>query len=1808
MRNPSNRNVFPWHDVGCLGSLLCSLTGDSNANVLDNAMDVAVQFAELSHDGSVDQFASSLLANAIEKGFSARPSTQTKSKALVLKLMEVNNISACTSTLLSKLSDKKPKIPPICLDLLTDGIAMFGITNFQVKDILKDLTSVLNGSNSSARDSALRLMVEIHRWVGAAPLQAVLEGMRTAQKTEFEKLVQEKGASDSLPPVPSVYTRRAREQGHAIVGAEANKSVAVDPRSYCEAIDLSKRLKSTDFYELIKSEKWSDHQQALSQLLKLMGPTPNLIYSPAVNEIIGICHGFLKQGHIQVQCLSLRIIGIITESLEQKVVQDLKPLLSTIIQRSKEKKLLVDLLNVAKAISKIGNPFDMFLQDSIEILKGKNPPHSKIWILELFEFILHLPKLNGASEHAASLLQAFLHCSEDSDGKVRETSIRALRSLISLSKEDKRGLGITSALRNLETSNPKLFAKIISAESKSSEVSDSNAADCEVVIPLVVHTKTESKISHAPSASNTSSNNPVSSGTATLPKKPAASAASKKPANAIVTEDDVVGDEGLMIGEQAVEILQTLLKDDWGAFSSKWGSAKWQDKVEGLSDLQKLLCDLKFADGRILCAGVVYLGKETGGFKSSNMMVTKGLIDLFASMVATSAMDKYAKSAAWELLQNIVEKISDKKVGSSVESLLSALCDLCGGSMITKRCCTLVEGSKAPAVHQTFLAWMKRRIDALGLAQVPVSTICPFCLKEIENKTAVVRTNAVEVLGAMYSLCGPKLLSILKVDQLAPQVKQLIDNEFNRVGFDEAAALSNDLPSDIFPRKDILTVVDKNIFKELNFTEGKNSWQNRKAALESVVSACESTGHNLEFTKQTAELVKALKLRLNDTQSNLKPLAMNAIGHLVASLPTDAAQRILKSISGSMLSGLAENKKSMRDSTIASLQFAISKGRDAIDGDLFLAIMAAVPEALTCVLGRQELLEWMYQHRNAFTTDQSELVQSLLLVLLDKLGPVRLLAEQLLAHFIAQSLVSKHSIEKATRDFAPANKRAIQPMLDRLQSTVIAAFDKPLSARRDEAPVHLPAPAPPTHLAHDHQNVDVAADCDANVPSRCDNQGRGVVEETSQDSALAAISWPQPPQEPGYNDLMYLKSCWSRYLDLDAADMLFPKVNRFDLFNQDALLPALEVIRALLNTNQKLLHLRYAFAWISYAIYVKETASMNKILEFVADIIASPGVRQHAVEAGDALGYIIPHVLAGVGSKSDKYGVALHSLFDALMGVTSPIQTLQFFESGLFYSSMKTRQFCVERIAKVIFAEARSPDLPSLVAGVILRVRNDPHILRFVVDAIVRSSRESGIECSSWLVSLDPSMQSTVAKIIAAVDTLDAKPNQFRSIGSAPSAEWTSFDRIEQGVEAYLIPRSQDSARIVAIQLLQILASAPKIQDVSMKMVSLLCNCITKSCSETDSTVDIPMMTAAMYALLRISKQPLFNLNMNHLRDLIESAIVAAERISQQSDWQLLGMESQLCVLRGLHSLIVNFTANFNWIQQLQALFEVACAGKIRSPYGCQAICRVADRLSTRSDTVQVDSTAAVDALLVSLSADVTNSLTSTAALHVMRKSIAYLTNEFGKDFVEGRLKELDVSHGSPVRVVFDRFADMKDSDSVHSRIVRLINQITSSTNKTEPIHELFHIRERHKDTINMDSYLSKLSPPFRSFVLETWQEMEVATNAVADVRQSDGPQSQQQKRLEVGTEGATEAMRILEGLKSRPNNFSRISKTSSLGSNEGPPDSPQTSSNRSAASPFARRNEKIRDSLCNLSASLDLPTTLRGMRIYECMLLDELK
>eukprot|EP00981_Chlorochromonas_danica_P005425 scaffold1091_cov164-Ochromonas_danica.AAC.48 len=1427
--------------------------------------------------------------------------------------------------------------------------------------------------------------------------------------------------------------------------------------------------------------------------------------------------------------------------------------------------------------------FDSFAPDAAEILKGKNPPHAKICVIELLEFIIQAV-IPCNSDTSSIMVSNLLQCCEDSDPKVRESSVKALRAMASASKTDRRTDAFKIALKSLQSSSPKLYAKITASNDE-----EGSAPPIPQSLPkTAVSTSSDSVEPAVPATSKVLSrgeSNTATSAPATASRTKILGASSvktstqtnaKKASTASAEEDDTV-DESLMNIDQATEVLQSVMSDvNWDSFMAKFNSAKWQDKQEAFGDIQNRLPNDRREDGLLLSALVCFTSKQTNGFKISNIMVQKAAIDTFCKAAIISAFDKYTKSAAWELLNQFSEKLSDKKVSASVEAMLSILCELCNGNLIIKRVCTLVEASKAPTTHQAFLQWLKQRIGQNGLVQLPITAVVPFCMKEIEHKLANVRSSSVEVLGEMYSKCGPKLLSIIRMDDLPPQVKQVLETEFQRVGFDPATvqASMNEGGADLFPRKDILSVLEKGILKEMNFTEGKTSWQNRKKALDNVIAACESSGHYLEYNKATGELVKSVKLRINDTQSNLKPVAMSALGHLIASFPPESGPKVLRAIAASMLSGLTDNKRPMREATISSLQLAVTKNSETSDPDLFMAVFPSFSEALGNTIGRQELLEWMSLHKQDFRGDCSELAPALLLVLMDKLAPVRLLSEQLLTFFLSQGLISKNSIEKVARDLAPASKRAIQGSLDRL-----AMVEGPLKSHTQHADIAVSRPAiqPNAHPAQPQLSVEDNS-----------NNHQSSSSAVPQPSFLAmdtrmTSSWPQPPKEPSYNDLLVLKSLWSDGMAGGLNELLFPNVNRFDIFNQDVFLSAMDALSNLLSSPYFEQHASFVFAWMSYVLYTQESnQGMVRLLDFIKltfSYMMETHNRRLITNADFTI--IVPHLIEVLGSRYEKYGSSIANIVTMTKNILAPDACFRVFLCGLKSSNKRSYFFCLDELKELVESNVDKIswsrlDLADLGSFLALHL-SDSIAISASVQIIKGIYGASGLSPSQFLSKLGPfseQIQSLLDK-----DVFQSSVNrQSSSQALTPRQESKELSKIvveirddsPLAVTLEVFLRSGEEKddfslvrNVLSEQLKIFIAKLDGgVGDVDINLIGDFCDCLRlivnkRSDAQVAPKLDFPLLILLLTAIFQLLSRGVATLTL--AKRCITACMECGNRIAQDnySTSAIDIPDGKQSISRALHIILVTLLKPFSIHTILSVLFDVSIEQRLPSSTTNQAITRMVDRFirnRPKSGNISELQEESKGLLLHLHRISASTPISSAPALHILRKAVSLAVEDYGRDFVQTWIESSQIASDALICVILDRLTTPDDRN--HERIVALIDQITSSTSKIEPVTELFRIKKLNPH-IEVNNYLSKLSVPFRNFVLETWQNLEndpmrkfSQPEEVEPAIVDEGANNNRKYHFEpssqaAATEGATEAMRILEGLKSRPSHFTRMTKSS---------------------------------------------------------------
>jgi hypothetical protein len=259
-----------------------------------------------------------------------------------------------------------------------------------------------------------------------------------------------------------------------------------------------------------------------------------------------------------------------------------------------------------------------------------------------------------------------------------------------------------------------------------------------------------------------------------------------------------------------------------------------------------------------------------------------------------------------------------------VQELLVALCECTSPGVVIRRIAKLTT-TKAPAAHIAFLELLCKCVNEFGARVLPIQHLVTVCLEEMENKQASVRAKAIEALGCLYKQLGPPFSSLVFAGEIKPALRTSCEEEFNKVepilrskntlltvtriagdywkvGYDPSlvtaptrsikgaegaggAAGSGASEGSLIPRHEIGSLVGRDLLTRMNANDGKTAWQTRKAAIEEVIGACSRSSNYLD-TKGIAEVLKGLKARLTDSQSNLKPLACTAIAQVILSLDT----------------------------------------------------------------------------------------------------------------------------------------------------------------------------------------------------------------------------------------------------------------------------------------------------------------------------------------------------------------------------------------------------------------------------------------------------------------------------------------------------------------------------------------------------------------------------------------------------------------------------------------------------------------------------------------------------------------------------------------------------------------------------------------------------------------------------------------------------------------------------------------------------------------------------------------------------------
>ncbi|CAM9514386.1 unnamed protein product [Chrysoparadoxa australica] len=759
---------------------------------------------------------------------------------------------------------------------------------------------------------------------------------------------------------------------------------------------------------------------------------------------------------------------------------------------------------------------------------------------------------------------------------------------------------------------------------------------------------------------------------------------------------------------------------DWEGFIGPGlKSSKWQEKVAALDAIAKGVKGGSVSGSGSFAAVVSVLHTNTKGLKDSNFNIMTAAANVVVAMMQKGSQLEVDKAALGCVLIAFTAKLSDRKLKEPAGTLLTSTAENISPALAFSVVRQVLPSMKAPPARESVLDWLISCAEEYGSASMSVRDLVQLAVSEADHSNIKVRGAAIKLLGAIYHEMGPPVKALIP-DGMKAATKTQLDEEFQKRGFDPAVGKARAAKSSGsagggssgggggLPRSDLLAMLPDDCLKKMSDTSHKKAWEGRKASLEAVIAACDKSANYIEASRAILELLKALKERLSDSQSNLKPLAATAIGAVMCSVPAESTPKLCKAIAEPLLSCCGDNKKSMRDAALAALDKVCSSP------EVLEAMFQQVAVALTKSVGRQELLEWVTKHTEGLSsTDQSSVLgKPLVDCLQDKAAATRGAAEDLGCALMQRGCLTPAGMNHASRNLQPAAQRTIKPSLDRMfaaalsggasedSSPRLAAEDtekapKPQARERSEgssagsssARGHVRRPSGRQAPRAQAQPAESAAAADASPtgPAMVSNNLKGKREKEEKHKR-----WIVSSDAPLDDAAKLLKAQWSPLLSSAAAVKLFPnKIGSMECGND-----GMVVLASALEENPATFmeSLDLVFKWFSLRLCEKgNVQALQKLLALI-EVVLETGQAEGITMSDYEAELLLPVVLEKTGQSKERFRTAMIRIMQKCEALySSPAKyCAQVLSVVLGSKNNRSRAVCLEELARMVEKEGLS--------------------------------------------------------------------------------------------------------------------------------------------------------------------------------------------------------------------------------------------------------------------------------------------------------------------------------------------------------------------------------------------------------------------------------------------------------------------------------------------------------------------------------------
>ncbi|KAL9843110.1 Protein MOR1 [Arabidopsis thaliana] len=934
----------------------------------------------------------------------------------VFKVKKQNQLSGDTMEKAIKNKVAKAVVPAV--DVMFQALSEFGSKVIPPKRILKMLPELFDHQDQNVRASAKGVTLELCRWIGKDPVKSILfEKMRDTMKKELEaELANVTAGAKPTRKIRSEQDKEPEAEASSdVVGdgpseeAVADAPQEIDEYDLMDPVDILTPLEKSGFWDGVKATKWSERKEAVAELTKLA--STKKIAPGDFSEICRTLKKLITDVNLAVAVEAIQAIGNLACGLRTHFSASSRFMLPVLLEKLKEKKQSVTdpLTQTLQTMYKAGclNLVDV-IEDVKTAVKNKVPlvrSSTLTWLTFCLETSNKALILKAHKEYVPLCME----CLNDGTPDVRDAAFSALAAIA-------KSVGMRPLERSLEKLDDVRKKKL------SEMIAGSGGGDQAGTSSVTV----QSSVGSTATGNSDASFVRKSAASMLSGKRPAPSAASKKVGTGKPgggKKDGSVRNEGSKSVEPPEDVepaemgleeienrLGSLVKPET---VSQLKSSVWKERLEATLALKEEIEGLQELDKsveilvRLLCA--------VPGWNEKNVQVQQQVIEIITYISSTAA--KFPKKCVVLCITGTSERVADIKTRASAMKCLTAFCEAVGPGFVFERLFKIMKEHKNPKVLSEGLLWMVAAVDDFGVSLLKLKDLIDFC-KDVglQSSTAATRNATIKLLGALHKFVGPDIKGFL--NDVKPALLSALDTEYEKNPFEGTAApkrvvktsVSTSTSSgglDSLPREDISTKITPNLLKGFESPD----WKMRLESIEAVNKILEEANKRIQPTG-TGELFGGLRGRLLDSNKNLVMQTLTTIGGVAAAMGP-AVEKASKGILSDVLKCLGDNKKHMRECTLAALDLWLG----AVHLDKMIPyIIIALTDGKMGAEGRKDLFDWLTKQLTGLSdfVDAIHLLKPASTAMTDKSADVRKAAEGCISEILRVS--GQEMIEKNLKD------------------------------------------------------------------------------------------------------------------------------------------------------------------------------------------------------------------------------------------------------------------------------------------------------------------------------------------------------------------------------------------------------------------------------------------------------------------------------------------------------------------------------------------------------------------------------------------------------------------------------------------------------------------------------------------------------------------------------------------------------------------------------------------------------------------------